>query len=264
MNRINLVERPIADDSWPTTLKLSITECNWVEWSRRLTLLADQLYVLDYLDGTLPCPDSLADPARHNIWMKTDKSLRALMLEHLSLDDYDIAITFPTSHRVFEELQNRHEKLGLHVQLNLLIRAFGIQYTLDVPLSTTSKEIRDIHTRIIKMGKFDDDKLLIILIINALNNHYGSLQSTVHSMTDDANFSLNTAFKHINTEAALELRHTEGGQGGIVLLSTSHIAKERDNTNKVICSNCKWPYHTTNLCVAPGGKMFGKSLDEAL
>jgi hypothetical protein len=67
----HLVERPIADNSWPATLKLSITECNWVEWSRRLTLLADRLYVSDYLDGTLPCPDGSADPAGHNMLLRS-------------------------------------------------------------------------------------------------------------------------------------------------------------------------------------------------
>jgi hypothetical protein len=38
---------------------------------------------------------------------------------------------------------------------------------------------------------------------------------------------------------------------------------ERNKTVKPICSNCKKPYHTTDFCVAPGGKMFGKSLDDA-
>jgi len=75
------------------------------------------------------------------------------------------------------------------------MHAFGIQYTPGVPLSTMSKEIHDIHTRIVKMGKFNDNKLLIILIINALTTNYGALQSIIHSMMDDQNFSSNTAFK---------------------------------------------------------------------
>jgi len=75
------------------------------------------------------------------------------------------------------------------------MRAFSIQYTPGIPLSMTSKELQDIHTRIVKMGKFNDDKLLIILIINTLTMNYGALQSLVHSMTDDQNFSSSTALK---------------------------------------------------------------------
>jgi len=54
-----------------------------------------------------------------------------------------------------------------------------------------------------------------------------------------------------------------GGQGGIALLATSQTAKDKDKTAKVICSNCKKPYHSADFCVAPGSKMFGKSFKDA-
>jgi len=44
---------------------------------------------------------------------------------------------------------------------------------------------------------------------------------------------------------------------------TSQTAKDKDKTAKVICSNCKKPYHSADFCVALGGKMFGKSFEDA-
>ena len=265
-SHVSLVERPISDNAWPMSLKLRITDCNWTEWSKCLSLLVDHLYILDYLDSSLICPDAAMDAHNHHIWKRTDKSLRALILEHLSPNDYDIAVTKSTSYHIFEVLCAHHELLELHAQLNLLMHAFSIQYTPGIPLSTMSKELGDIHVRIVKMGKFDNDKLLIILIINALTTNYGALQSLVHSMTDNQSFSSSTALKQIDMESTLEQQHTEnGGQGGIALMATllTVATKEKDKLPKNTCSNCKKPYHTADFCVALGGKMFGKLLEDA-
>jgi hypothetical protein len=115
-----LTERVVADPSWPSNFNLDLAQTNWQEWSRRLTLLAHRLLVSGYLNGTLACPDPMVDPAAYGIWMGTDGSLRAFILEHISPDDYDYASAFDTSHTVFEGLRTRHEKLGLHAQINLL------------------------------------------------------------------------------------------------------------------------------------------------
>ena len=42
--------------------------------------------------------------------------------------------------------------------------------------------IDKLHECFIKMGKMDDDKLKIILIINALSNHCKDLQTAVNEM----------------------------------------------------------------------------------
>ena len=39
-----------------------------------------------------------------------------------------------------------------------------------------------------KMGKIDEDKLFLFIIINALGCHYHQLQSEIHGMMDDTNF----------------------------------------------------------------------------
>jgi hypothetical protein len=260
-----LTERMIADPSWPATGNniLDLAQTNWQEWSRRLKLLADRMLVAGYLNGKLACPDPAVDPSAHAIWIGSDGSLRAFILERISPDDYDYASTFDTSHTVFEGLRTRHEKLGLHAQINLLRKAFNIFYEPEggVPMTTTSKILRDHHDRIRKMGPIDEDKIFLILIINSLGPHHPQLQSLIHGMTDDPNFTGNAALKRVDTEAALVQRRAELGTDSpsVALAASTTNAK----SPPVICSNCKKPHHTIDFCIKPGGKMAGRSIDDA-
>jgi hypothetical protein len=254
-------ERTIADSSWPAELILDLSKTNWLEWSRRFSFLADRLYVSGYLDGTLGCPDVSAFPAAHHIWTGNDKSLRAFILERITPEEYDIASPFGTAHATFDGLRQRHEKLGLHAQINLLRKALDVYYEPGTPMLTTSKELRTLHDRITKMGKIDDDKLFTVLIINSLGRNYAQLQSSIHGMTDEPNFSSAVALKRIETEASLELRRAElTGQPSSIALSASPTTPKR---NDVVCTNCKRRYHTVDFCVRSGGKMAGRSMEEA-
>ena len=46
-------------------------------------------------------------------------------------------------------------------------------------------------------------------------------------------------------------------------MATSLTAAAKEKSLKSTCSNCKKPYHTANFCVALGGKMFRKLLEDA-
>ncbi|KAF8463370.1 hypothetical protein DFH94DRAFT_699574 [Russula ochroleuca] len=258
---ITILERQIHDSSWPSDLVLDLTKTNWLEWSRCLTLLADRLYVSRYLDGTLSCPDVTAHPVAHQIWTGNDKSLHAFMLERIAPEEYDMASPLGSAHATFDGLRTRHEKLGLHAQINILHKALDVCYKPGTPMQDTSKELRNLHDCITKMGKIDDDKLLTVLIINSLGRYYSTLQSSIHGMTDDANFSAQVAFKRIDTEASLkECRAELGIQSLAVALNTSG---NKEKGVEVVCSNCKCLHHTIKFCVRPGSGMAGRTTDKA-
>ncbi|KAH9952533.1 hypothetical protein BC827DRAFT_1274526 [Russula dissimulans] len=61
------------------------------------------------------------------------------------------------------------------------------------------------------MGKIDEDMIFIIFIINSLGRHYPHLQSIIHGMTTDPNFTTALALNHLETEASLEDRRAELG-----------------------------------------------------
>jgi hypothetical protein len=185
---ITFTEHLISDTSWPSGLNLDLKEGNWLDWSRCLTLLADRLLVSSYLNGTLSCPDAITEPLAHQIWNGNDRSLCAFILEHLTSDEFDITSPFNTSHTVFEALRVCHEELGLPAQINLLFQSFNIVYNPTTPMTTTLKTLRNLHECMKKMGKLDEDKILLILVINALEHHYPQLQSEIHHMTVQPKF----------------------------------------------------------------------------
>src|SRR5712671_3675160 len=71
-NDVIVSERQIGNTSWPSGLVLDFKQENWLEWSRHLTLVADQIHVSDYLDGTLPCPNPSLFPNAYKVWMAND------------------------------------------------------------------------------------------------------------------------------------------------------------------------------------------------
>ena len=113
---------------------------------------------------------------------------------------------------------------------------------------TTLTELCTLHDWITKMGKIDDDKLLTVLIINSLGHNYASLQSTVHGMTNELNFSSSTTLKRIATEASLELRCAELATHNSSVALLAFTPKPKQNGD-VACSNCKCLYHTVKFCV---------------
>ena len=186
---ITIPERLIADPSWPSELVLDLEKGNWVEWNQRLSLLAMQLLVSGYLNGTFTCPDPVTHPTASQIWEGNDGSLCAFMLNQMTMGEYKFASVYNTSHAVLEALCVRHEKLGLHAQINLLLKEFTIFYKPSIPMTTTTKELHALHEHMKKMGKIDEDKLFLIVIINALGCHYHQVQSDIHGMTDNPNFN---------------------------------------------------------------------------
>jgi hypothetical protein len=180
-------------------------------------------------------------------------------------EEYKFTSDYNTSYMVFKALCVCHEKLGLHAQIHLLLKEFTIIYEPSVLMTTTSKQLHTLHVCMKKMGKIDEDKLFLFVIINALGCHYHQLQSEIHQMTDDPSFDWMAAFRWIETEAALAERCAEISAGSTtttIALVTLTNAKDKLQP-VVICSNYKCPHHIIEFCIKKEGKMAGRSLEEA-
>ena len=59
---IRLTICTLTGTSWPDDLVLDLGKSNWLEWSRKLTLLTLQQGFDLWLNDTLPCPDSSIAP----------------------------------------------------------------------------------------------------------------------------------------------------------------------------------------------------------
>jgi transposase InsO family protein len=252
---IVLQQNFISDTAWPADLKLDRLKANWVDWDRRLNLVVDQRHFSEYLDGTFPCPDTTDHPKAARNWRSNNRALRAFILEHVSNFDYGIASVHLDAHDVYQTLRHNHEFLGLHVQVLIIKEALSTRFNTSTPLLKTLDDIDKLHSRFVKMGKMDDDKLKIILIVNALADHYHGLQSTITTMLQNPAVTSEDVKKRILMEE--EILSSRGS------VETTALSAVTSRNNRPICSNCKRPNHRTEYCIAAGGQMAGKTIDDA-
>ena len=206
---ILLTMQYINDNAWPTDFELDIDTGNWPLWHRRISLLADCQGFTDWLNGTLSCPDKTDHAKAHHIWNVNDRSLKAFILSHISQRDYDNTCHLSTAHEVFEELRKIHEKQGLHAKLVLMTQAMNTRFRHDVPISKTLDDIRALHKRITQMGPINDDELHTIFLVNALNDHFESVQSNIVGLANDFSFSSKVIVRRLLQEDQLIRRCAE-------------------------------------------------------
>ncbi len=262
---IVITERSLLPEpTWPADLTLDRRRSNWQEWSRRLSFATDRQGFTDWLDGSIPCPDPTTHPRACQIWRSNDRALRAFIFERISHLDYYVVRNLADSHSVYEKLRERHERLGPYVQVLLIKEALEMRHTPGASLSDTINAINCLHTKIVKIGDMDNDKLLTVLLLNALGRHYAHLQSTIHWRLNEPYFSSEDAVRLIEAEESLQVRQARKGLLPNPSDPSALAANTKDNDrNNVICSNCKRNNHHTEFCVLPGGEMAGKSIEEA-
>jgi hypothetical protein len=195
--KLHLVIFNSTEWPWPADLILDLDKSNWLEWSRRLSLLALSHGLKKWLDGSFPCPDEKTADDAHFVWMRNDGVLRALIQSHVSLHDAHAIELLPTSHLMFEKLRSIHGH-----RLQLLLKALQIRFSHDTPFRDTLAEVETIANHIIAMGQLSDDDIRSMLILNALNKNFGPLQCSIISLVNSPNFSSEMIAKHVLDEDA--------------------------------------------------------------
>lgn len=150
------------------------------------------------------CPDPVLYPGANWIWDNNDLCLRAVILRHISADDYDIVDPLwkngAAACAIFKALQSRHKR---HAQVFTIIKALNVHFDPAKDLEDTVKELRGLHDMIIRMGPIDDDTLLSVFLINALGVHFPQLQSSIQSMPRMTNFSSAVVLQQIHEQQGL-------------------------------------------------------------
>lgn len=168
-----------------------------------------------------------------------------------------MASKYSNAHDVYEALRRRHELLGPYAQVQLIEEALDTRFSASTPVSRTLEPIKKLHRRFTKMGQIDDDTLLIILIMNALNdNYFHTLQSAVDIMLENPSVTSKDVKARVLREEQLLLSR---GDSANPLENTAVVNK----ATRPICANCKRRNHRTKYCIAAGGRMAGKTIDEA-
>ena len=250
-----------SDTSWPADLILDRRKSNWLEWDRRLNMIADQQCFTKYLNGTLPCPDPAVYAQSARNWKRSDRALRGFILEHISERDYETASVHAISHDLYIALCTVHQNQGIHAQVRIMKEALDTRFSPNVPLSQTLDKLKRLHKHFVAMGRLDDDKLMIIYIMNALgdNPSYNALQSTINGMLENTSLtSLDVENKVLQEEDLITFCEKDNA-----LPKNTALAAVTNKWERPICANCKQPGHHTEYCIKAGGQMAGKTLEEA-
>ena len=274
---IRLTERTINETSWPPDLVLDLGKSNWMEWSRKLNNMALRQGFAPWLNGSLPCPDPDLTPDANYIWHHNDGGLRGFIQDHVSPADVHLIDALPTAHKMFEALQAHHEQQGAFAQINLLLKALQIQVSYDKSIRDSVADMRNFYRRITAMGKFTDDDIFTVILMNSMNTHFGPLQQTINSMSSTPGFNSETIAARLVDEDNLIRRRVELGQSpnpympaspsyppsSLSPASAFATLTSRPRFPRLNCDNCKCEGHTSDYCVHPGGKMAGRSIEEA-
>ena len=214
-----------------------------------------------FLRGVIPCPDQALTPEAYYVWLHNDEALKGLLLETISPVDRSLVRDLKTSFEIFTKLRARHENLGPFAQILLVKKMLDVKFIEGTPLSQTITEIRDIHRRVVTMGTIDDDHLLTVALLNALGEPFSHLQSAIQTLSSAPNFSSTSVIRRIEEEENLMKCRTDGGH----LPTPQHtaLAATASRPPKVPCSNCRRLNHSSDFCISPGGKLAGKTIDEA-
>ena len=249
-------------NTWPVSLLLDRDLANWNEWSLRLRLLCKQFCLLDWLDPNFIVPDASVDGRGYRVYSLTDQSLSAFIFRHISELDYKAVCDLPTSRAVYAKLRQRHEKLGSHTQILLIDKVMKIEFCPGTRFAQTWNEIDMLVERIKAIGPLDYDQLKTALAIKALGRYYESLQLTIKSITKQPVFSV----KDVSDRLLEEDNHVRNREAQGFLPTASAFASQTNALKartRPTCSHCKRAGHYADFCVQPGGKMAGRSVEDA-
>ena len=268
-NGIRITERSMKDINWPTNLILDLGKANWLEWSRTLSLSVHQCGLRPWLDGSIPCPDPNVSADAHYVWSQNDDALSAFILRCVSPADIDNTNACTTAFQIYKCLRILHKNQGAYAQISLLMKALELRLSYDRPLRDTVAEARNFYRRIIAMGKIKDNDIFTAILLHAMSGDFLHLQQSVQNMTHLPSFNSEMIIKRILEEDALICRRQELGQPAnplshvTISSQSAFLANPRPRGVKPFCSNCKRENHTFEFCISTGGKMAGKTADEA-
>lgn len=252
----------VTDPTWPVSLLLDRDLANWNAWSLRLRLLCKQFCLLDWLDPNFIVPDASVDARGHRVYSLTDQSLSAFIFRHISELDYKAVCDLPSSCAVYAELRRRHEKLGSHTQILLIEKVMKLEFCPGTRFAQTWNEIDTLVERIKAIGPLDYDQLKTAIVIKALGRNYENLQLTIQSITKQPAFSV----KDVSDRLLEEDDHVRNREAQGFLPVASAFASQTNAPKartRPTCSHCKRTGHYADFCVQPGGKMAGRSVEDA-
>ena len=122
------------------------------------------------------------------------------------------------------------------------------------------------------MGLLNQDDIFSVLFFNTMNKNFGPFQQSIYSLSSLPSFHSEMIVNRMLNKDSLVRRRVELGQAAnpyVILPSIPSPSSAfptfsfRSHSPRPLCTNCKREGHPVDYCISPGGKMAGRSLDEA-
>jgi hypothetical protein len=243
-----------------TEVKLDKNLGNYKEWYRHAKHHLTITGLISHALGTARVPDPSEIFATEN-WEANDNLAQAVILSTLLKEEWDFAEPLRGAKACWDSLIAHHQNEGPIRQVQLLQEALSLQCSKTSPLTTTASQIRTAVARAFEMGQLTQDLFTCIALLNSLSD-FPHLRSLITRDLSESTASAPYTSTRILTLLENEQRIIVSDQkrNEAIALASQTITAKHVST---VCSNCKKPGHGPNYCVAPGGGMTGRTIDEA-
>jgi len=215
----------------------------------------------EYPLGLLQSPNEQADPIGHRCWNGNDRMILGFMQSQMYAAEIQYIASCTTSAEAFRTLRTHHEKRSGLTQLQLIQNLMQITFDDDpTHFDNNITTFRDLVYRIESIGHVDVHRLgLLFLLLNLKSSH-----PTVHDALAVAlmDGSISVELMENRMQYYFEMHGAQQGQQHMSGSSITLPAQLPLRT--VMCPNCKRPGHSIEFCIAPGGKMEGLSMQDAI
>jgi len=260
----------IATSEWPSTLILDLTANNWTDWNQRLTWTLVYGSMYRYTAGTEPLPDPADEPRATCNWQDNDYAVRQLISSHISKVENNLItkFKFTTSKAIYDFLASWHQKQGIFPQILLLQEALSIRTDADTPFPDNVVLLDDYASHIWGMGAISEDHLRCVFYLNMLScPAFTALRDQIHlQFAQTPNLQPSDIAKCLQSAQTM---HTLD-KGPVVVAPVAPVSTYVTSLSPLsssprlaLCSNCKKSKHLPTFCIAPGGGMAGKTIDDA-
>ena len=239
--------------------KLDHAKSNWTAWSTKILIKLALNGLKGYIMGTASCPLATSKPHAHANWLHNDELAFNFILDNIEDREQTLVITKKMAKECWDTLEQRHVQEGPMRQLQLIQEAMSICCSTTESLVITGTKLYELAKWALAMGPLTLDVVTSLYILNSLTTFphlHTTINHNISSSTKDAPYTATAILQLLENEQRL----LDADQSSTASTSIALIAK---NVPRLLCSNCKRTTHTVEYCVAPGGGMAGKLIEES-
>jgi hypothetical protein len=246
--------------TWKEEDKLALEKGNYRPWAKKVyATIGLQSGTTHWLDPSELCPSFKMYPHAHRIWQDNDVAIRSFLSLTCVSSEHTYVEACTSAADMWATIRTRHTKHGPLDQVNRLCTAMGIQFADDPDSwAATLDRISELNKAVWASEAPTAKGIHTVLLLHALAPFPAFVDSLL-AVPD-----LDPAY----ITACLGAKQQMPKSSSLTVLAATSTKpntkkpKEREHCNNL---SCKSPGgHSFPYCVAPGGGMAGKSVDEAM